>query len=100
MLIRRDVLEKLSEAHPDLWATFERDGYAGMNRLFQPFAPTLQRENGDNMSEDHAFCKRWTDLGGEIWSVFDETIQHVGREVFTGNYEAVMRAGVKIRAEA
>jgi hypothetical protein len=52
------------------------------------------------MSEDHAFCKRWTDLGGEIWSVFDETIQHVGREVFTGNYEAVMRAGVKIRAEA
>ena len=25
-------------------------------------------EDGTYLSEDFAFCKRWTDMGGEIWA--------------------------------
>jgi hypothetical protein len=37
------------------------------------------------LSEDFAFCKRWTDIGGEIWADLESRLDHVGPSVFHGD---------------
>jgi hypothetical protein len=36
------------------------------------------------LSEDFAFCKRWTDIGGEIRADLESRLVHVGQSVFHG----------------
>jgi len=91
-LLKREVLERLAEAHPELWGEADR-GYAAMGvtgRVFQPFH-AYQTETGAFMSEDMSFARRWTDLGGEIWACLDEQITHVGTTPFTGAYADRLR---------
>jgi hypothetical protein len=40
---------------------------------------------GTYLSEDFAFCKRWTDIGGEIWADLESRLDHVGPSVFHGD---------------
>ena len=41
-------------------------------------------EDGTYLSEDFAFCKRWTDIGGEIWADLSSKLNHVGPMTFCG----------------
>lgn len=91
-LIRRDALERLSEAHPELWADTDT-GYRNMGlgeRVFQPF-DSYRAASGLSMSEDMSFCRRWTDLRGEIWACVDEPVTHVGPIPLTGAYVDSLR---------
>jgi hypothetical protein len=92
LLLKREVLERMRQAHADLWTDVPMfaDVAGG---AFQPFV-SLRDERGVWLSEDFSFCQRWKDLGGEVWACFNETITHVGRERFVGNYERRLRAGV------
>jgi hypothetical protein len=92
-LIRRDVLERLSAAHPELWAPADR-GYIEMGvqgRVFQPFR-AYHDESGLDLSEDLSFARRWTELGGEIWACLDEEVTHVGAAAFTGSFADRLRS--------
>ena len=42
-------------------------------------------EDGTYLSEDFAFCKRWTDMGGEIWADLKSKLNHVGPMTFRGD---------------
>ena len=42
-------------------------------------------EDGTYLSEDFAFCKRWTDMGGEIWADLNSKLNHVGPMTFCGD---------------
>ncbi|MFZ0606764.1 MAG: hypothetical protein WAM75_03675, partial [Xanthobacteraceae bacterium] len=42
-------------------------------------------EDGTYLSEDFAFCKRWTDMGDEIWADLNSKLQHVGPMTFSGD---------------
>jgi hypothetical protein len=44
------------------------------------------QETGKYLSEDFAFCKRWTDLGGEIWIDRDSKLTHLGPIPFVGDF--------------
>lgn len=81
MLIERSALLLMREKLPSLWTTAETlaSTYPWCQKgLFQPFAP-IQRPDGAFLSEDMAFCWRWTnDCGGEIWACIDEQIVHAG----------------------
>ena len=37
------------------------------------------------LSEDYAFCRRWQQLGGEIWLDPLVKLDHVGHYTFNGN---------------
>jgi hypothetical protein len=41
-------------------------------------------EDGTYLSEDFAFCKRWTEMGGEIWADLNSKLDHVGPMAFHG----------------
>lgn len=91
LLIKRCVLESLIQAHPELryQAIHAQDANApGKNNLYALFDPLIDPESGVYLSEDYAFCKRWRDLGGEIWLDLKSRIQHVGANEYRGDTAA------------
>ena len=89
LMIRRHVLEKMC-AHPDyaplqFFREHSRDALAGSANRFALFECMIDPATGTYLSEDFAFCKRWTDIGGEIWADLDSRLDHVGPSVFHGD---------------
>ncbi|HML06574.1 MAG TPA: hypothetical protein VK430_00400 [Xanthobacteraceae bacterium] len=86
LMIRRPALEKMCAQYPQL--QYKRDhsldaATASDNRfaLFE----CMIAEDGTYLSEDFAFCKRWTDIGGEIWADLGSKLNHVGPMTFCGD---------------
>ena len=89
LMIRRHVLERMC-AHPDyasLKFTREHshDALADSPNRCALFESMIDPATGTYLSEDFAFCKRWTDIGGEIWADLESRLDHVGPSVFRGD---------------
>ncbi len=87
-LLKREVFDRLREAHPELWTPADQPPYSQLgitDPVHQCFAP-LQIEGGNFLSEDMSFCRRWDKLGGQIWVCVDEDIVHIGRKVYKSAY--------------
>jgi hypothetical protein len=88
MLIRRAVLERLAEAHPET-------RYSAMHvyprptrpsqRQFALFECMIEPETQVYLSEDYAFCRRWLELGGKIWLDTRSRLTHIGAHNFVGD---------------
>jgi len=86
LMIRRGALERMCAQYATL--KFQRDhsvdaAAVSANR-FALFECMID-DTGTYLSEDFAFCKRWTDMGGEIWADLDSKLQHVGPVTFAGD---------------
>jgi len=96
LMIRRAALERMCARYPQL--RYRRDhsidaATASDNRfaLFE----CMIAEDGTYLSEDFAFCKRWTDMGGEIWADLESKLSHVGPMTFSGDLASqFVNAGV------
>ena len=89
LMIRRHVLEKMCR-HPayaplQFFREHSHDALAGSANRFALFECMIDPETGTYLSEDFAFCKRWTDIGGEIWADLESRLDHVGPSVFRGD---------------
>jgi hypothetical protein len=89
LMIRRHVLERMCE-HPayaslQFFREHSVDALAGSPNRFALFECTIDPTTGTYLSEDFAFCKRWTDIGGEIWADLESRLDHVGPSVFHGD---------------
>jgi len=89
LMIRRHVFEKMC-AHPAyaslrFFREHSLDALAGSRNRFALFECMIDPATGTYLSEDFAFCKRWTDIGGEIWADLDSRLDHVGPAVFHGD---------------
>jgi hypothetical protein len=92
-LIRREVLEELAQKLPELVSSSDKDRYyakAVNGPVLQCFANIYA--DGVLSSEDASFCKRWIQCGGEIWALVDQTVIHVGRYQFLGNFAKSMQS--------
>jgi len=89
LMIRRHVLERMCRhpAYAPLQFSREhsRDALAGNPNRFALFECMIDPDTGTYLSEDFAFCKRWTDIGGEIWADLSSRLDHVGPSVFSGD---------------
>jgi hypothetical protein len=88
LMIRRHVFEKMC-AHPpyaalQFFREHSLDKLAGSPNRFALFECMIDPATGTYLSEDFAFCKRWTDIGGEIWADLESRLDHVGPSVFRG----------------
>jgi hypothetical protein len=93
LMIRRGALERMCAQYPQL--KFKRDhsydaSTASENRyaLFE----CMIADDGTYLSEDFAFCKRWTDMGGEIWADLNSKLTHVGPLAFHGDLSSQFAA--------
>ena len=89
LMVRRHVLERMC-AHPNyrslqFFREHSHDTLTGSRNRFALFECMVDPETGTYLSEDFAFCKRWTDIGGEIWADLDSRLDHVGPAVFHGD---------------
>jgi hypothetical protein len=91
LLIRRQVIEKMIAAYPDM--TYSRidaarngKGSAHENdRAWALFDCMIDPGTGTYLSEDFAFCQRWRQIGGEVWLDTSLILTHTGASGFTGN---------------
>jgi len=93
LMVRRQPLEQMCAQYPQL--KFKRDhsidaATVSENRfaLFE----CMIAEDGTYLSEDFAFCKRWTDMGGEIWADLKSKLTHVGPMAFYGDLSSQFAA--------
>ena len=86
LMIRRGALEAKCARHPELQYRREHaaDDGADSDKRFALFESMIAAD-GTYLSEDFAFCKRWTDMGGEIWADLRSTLSHVGPMTFRGD---------------
>jgi hypothetical protein len=78
MLVKREALERMVQAYPELRYTGS-DGKAASALFLQ------QIENGVYRPEDFSFCSRWRKIGGKIYICPDVAIGHVGQHEYKGD---------------
>ncbi len=86
LMMRRQALERMCARYPELQYKSDHsiDSATDSERRFALFECMIA-EDGTYLSEDFAFCKRWTDIGGEIWADVNSRLDHVGPMAFHGD---------------
>lgn len=85
MMIRRGVIERVAAAHPELRARLGDLAGGGATEAAMIFETLIEPETGEHLSEDYAFCRRWRDLGGEVFADFQTRLIHVGHAAYAGS---------------
>jgi hypothetical protein len=91
LMIRRAALEAMIKHYPELHYQSEHkanDPFAGNPWRSALFNCMIDPETSTYLSEDFSFCKRWTDMGGEIWVDLTSRLDHVGTMTFHGDLSA------------
>ena len=104
LMIRRQVLERMCR-HPayaalQFFREHSHDALAGSPNRFALFECMIDPTTATYLSEDFAFCKRWTDIGGEIWADLQSRLDHVGPSVFHGDVASQFAAPASASARA
>jgi len=86
MMIKRNVIETMIAKHPELHYI----DAIGLDEKYSPykyalFDTAIDPATLEYMSEDYTFCKRWRDMGGEIFADLSIQLNHIGYYVFKGD---------------
>ena len=90
MMIKRHVLEKMGDALPEL--KYDDDinilSASENKHLYAFFNTEVHKLTSKRhfLSEDYLFCKRWTDMGGEIFGDVNIPLTHTGTHSFAGHF--------------
>ncbi len=97
MLIKRSVIEKMQEAHPELKCNSDifphMDGdpefLEKCELNYYALFDTAIRESR-YLSEDYEFCRKWKDLGGTIYIDTQTQLDHTGTHTFEGDISKIL----------
>ena len=100
MMIRRDAIEAMQQAYPELHYTGDlagntyRKDLMGKDshreelkkNLYSLFDTSHDKDNNNAyLSEDYTFCRRWQKINGKIWLDTTINLNHIGRKTYKGN---------------
>ena len=91
MMLKRAAVQRVADAHPELRASLRDFGGREVDEAVMIFESMIEPETGHHLSEDYAFCRRWRDLGGEIFADFHGRLTHVGAYAFSGGLMDALR---------
>jgi hypothetical protein len=81
MLINKSVIHKMMKKYPDTKFRNNVAGY-GQNNVddyfYALFDCCIDPVSRVYLSEDYLFCKRWIDIGGELWLDLSTNLNHTG----------------------
>jgi hypothetical protein len=87
LMFKRNVYERLIAAHPE--CKYVDD--VGLGKQYEPMMYSIFDckidERGHYLSEDWLFCRRWQELGGEIWAHSKVLLNHVGHYEYAGDLD-------------
>ena len=86
MCINKNVMQQMFDAMPE--TKYVND--INVDAKFEPFMYALfdciiDPESRRYLSEDYTFCRRWQDMGGDVWLDPRTALNHVGHYTFRGN---------------
>ena len=87
MLIKRSVIEKMMEHHPELkinQPTIVNGKEVFKENFYNLFDCIHDPKTKEFFGEDFGFCKRWTDMGGKVYAYILDYITHVGEYQYCG----------------
>lgn len=94
MMIKREVIDKMIEAYPDLKYNNDLNTPPELNPHFYAFFDTMiDPKDKRYLSEDYTFSRRWQDIGGEIWLDPSISLNHYGSFNFQGNPQQIIQIG-------
>jgi hypothetical protein len=88
-LIKKSVFEKMIRQYPKLKyiaGFLSTDPFPKSLNRYALFNEYIDETTGRYLPEDRSFCRRWTQMGGEIWVDTRSRLQHVGPLVFDGDF--------------
>jgi hypothetical protein len=93
LMIRRSALERMCARYPQLRYRRDHstDAATASDSRFALFECMIA-EDGTYLSEDFAFCRRWIDMGGEIWADLKSKLDHIGPMTFCGDLSSQFAA--------
>lgn len=92
MLVKRHVMQTVVDAHPEKVVRMRDMAGGGPGQVTMIFDTLVEPETGELLSEDYAFCRRWRDLGGQIFADFHSRFTHSGHTTYSGSLiDAVAR---------
>ena len=81
MLISKSVIHKMMKKYPETKFVNNVAGY-GQNNVgdffYSLFDCCIDPVSRVYLSEDYLFCKRWIDIGGELWLDLSTNLNHTG----------------------
>ncbi len=83
LMIRREAMQRLFDGYPELRARMGDMHDHLAPEAVMVFDTMVEPETGQYLSEDYAFCRRWRDLGGEVWADAGCRLKHVGEIVYS-----------------
>jgi hypothetical protein len=107
-LIRRRALERMIAAYPEtrfnqvhsLPKSGTRQEAAASPHLYALFDCIIDPDTGAYLSEDYSFCRRWRQIGGEIWIDTASRLTHSGPYEFVGDHAARFHGVMSTRRQA
>ena len=82
MLIRKSAIHKMIAKFPDTKYRNNVAGYSANNKaddyFYCLFDCAIDPLSKVYLSEDYLFCKRWIDIGGELWLDLNTNLNHTG----------------------
>lgn len=85
--VKRGVLDKMIEAHPEL----KYNDNVGIGAQYEPLMyglwDTMIDEHKNYLSEDWTFCYLWRKMGGRVFADYSIRLDHTGYHTYEGNPE-------------
>ena len=85
MCVKREVLDKMIEAHPEL----KYNDNVGIGKQYEPFMyglfDTMIDEHKNYLSEDWTFCYLWRKMGGRVFADTKVKLNHTGYHTYEGD---------------
>jgi len=81
MLINKSVINKMIKKYPETKFINNVAGYGNNNTddyFYALFDCCIDPVSKVYLSEDYLFCKRWIDIGGELWLDLSTNLNHTG----------------------
>jgi hypothetical protein len=95
LMIQREALLRMIEKYPELKYQHEhgpKNESSESKWRYALFNCLVDDKTGHYLSEDYSFCRRWTDIGGEIWIDLQSRLTHVGSFHFEGDFSTQFSA--------
>ena len=95
MMISREAILKMIKAYPELQYNNDVNISApGLeDKFYALFDTMIDPIDRRYLSEDYTFCRRWQELGGDIWLDPSISLNHYGSFCFQGNPSAIINLG-------
>jgi len=95
MMISREAILKMIKAYPEL--KYNNDVNINNESLkdhfYALFDTMIDPIDRRYLSEDYTFCRRWQEIGGDVWLDPSISLNHYGHFCFQGNPEAIINFG-------